>query len=61
VFRKEPLPGDDPLWRHPKITIMPHASRRVDIGPMLPRVAHAIRCLREGKPLESEIDRKLGY
>jgi glyoxylate/hydroxypyruvate reductase A len=61
VFRKEPLPGDDPLWKHPKITIMPHASRRVETKPMMPRVAHAIRCLRTGKPLENEIDRKLGY
>lgn len=61
VFRKEPLPPDDALWKHPKITIMPHASRRVEIKPMMPRVAHAIRCLRAGRPLENEIDRKLGY
>jgi glyoxylate/hydroxypyruvate reductase A len=61
VFRKEPLPPEDPLWKHPKITILPHASRRVEIKPMMPRVVHAIRCLRDGKPLENEIDRKLGY
>ncbi len=61
VFRQEPLPKEDPLWRHPKITILPHASRRVEIKPMMPRLAHAIRCLRDGKPLENEIDRKLGY
>ena len=30
VFPVEPLPKESPLWRHPKITIMPHASRRVD-------------------------------
>jgi hypothetical protein len=40
---------------------MPHASRRGEIKPMMPRVAHAIRCLSAGKPLENEIDRKLGY
>jgi glyoxylate/hydroxypyruvate reductase A len=61
AFRKEPLPPDDPFWKHPKITILPHASRRVEIKPMMPRLAHAIRCLRAGKPLENEIDRKLGY
>lgn len=61
VFRQEPLPQEDPLWKHPKITILPHASRRVEIKPMMPRLAHAIRCLGEGKPLENEIDRKLGY
>lgn len=61
VFRQEPLPKEDALWQHPKITIMPHASRRVEIKPMMPRVAHAIRCLRAGKPLENEIDRARGY
>lgn len=61
VFRQEPLPAEDPLWRHPKITILPHASRRVEIKPMMPRLAHAIRCLRAGKPLENEIDRARGY
>jgi glyoxylate/hydroxypyruvate reductase A len=61
VFRTEPLPKDDPFWRHSKITVMPHASRRVEIKPMMPRVAHAIRCLQAGKPLENEIDRARGY
>jgi glyoxylate/hydroxypyruvate reductase A len=61
VFRTEPLPKDDPFWKHPKITIMPHASRRVETGPMMPRIAHAIRCLYAGKPLENEIDRARGY
>ncbi|MGE0650607.1 MAG: 2-hydroxyacid dehydrogenase [Alphaproteobacteria bacterium] len=26
VFTTEPLPADDPLWRHPRITITPHAA-----------------------------------
>ena len=26
VFAEEPLPADNPLWRHPKITITPHSS-----------------------------------
>ncbi len=26
VFNQEPLPGDSPLWRHPKISISPHMA-----------------------------------
>ena len=61
VFRTEPLPKDDPLWRHPKITIMPHASRRVEGKPMAPRIADAIRRLHAGRPQENLIDRAKGY
>ncbi len=61
VFRQEPLPKDDPFWRHPKITVMPHASRRVEGQPMVPRICDAIRRLRAGKPLENVIDRTRGY
>lgn len=61
VFRTEPLPKDDPLWRHPKITIMPHASRRVEVKPMVPRIADAIRRLRDGRPQENLIDRTKEY
>lgn len=61
VFRTEPLPKDDPLWKHPKITIMPHASRRVETKPMVPRIADYIRRLRDGRPLENLIDRTKGY
>jgi glyoxylate/hydroxypyruvate reductase A len=55
------LPKEDPLWRHPKITVMPHASRRVEGRPMVPRICDAIRRLRAGKPQENLIDRGRGY
>ena len=61
VFRTEPLPKDNPLWRHPKITIMPHASRRVEVKPMVPRIADAIRRLRDGRSQENLIDRTKEY
>ena len=61
VFRTEPLPKDDPLWKHPKVTVMPHASRRVEGKPMVPRIADAIRRLRDGRPMENLIDRVKGY
>ena len=58
---QSPLPKDDPLWKHPKITIMPHASRRVEGKPMVPRIADAVRRLHAGQPIENLIDRTKGY
>jgi glyoxylate/hydroxypyruvate reductase A len=61
VFRTEPLPGDSPLWRHPRITIIPHASRRIDARDLVPRICAAVRRLRAGQAPEQLVDRKLGY
>ena len=50
VFRDEPLPRDNPLWRHPKVLITPHvasySARAAAEG-----VADNIRRARAGEPL----------
>jgi glyoxylate/hydroxypyruvate reductase A len=61
VFPAEPLAKDSPLWRHPKITITPHVSRRIYPSNLAPRVCDAIRRLRAGEPLQHQVDRKRGY
>jgi glyoxylate/hydroxypyruvate reductase A len=61
VFPVEPLPKDSPLWRHPKITIIPHASRRIEPRDLVPRVCEAIRRFHSGAPLRHLIDRARGY
>lgn len=61
VFPVEPLPKDSPLWRHPRITIIPHASRRLEPRDLVPRVAAAIRRLRTGEPQRDLIDPVRGY
>jgi glyoxylate/hydroxypyruvate reductase A len=61
VFTVEPLPKESPLWRHPRITIMPHCSRRIDPRDLVPRICAAIRRLRNGEPQEQIVDRTLGY
>jgi glyoxylate/hydroxypyruvate reductase A len=61
VFPVEPLPGDSPLWRHPKITVTPHVSRRIFPSNLAPRVCEAIRRLRSGAPYQHLVDRKRGY
>jgi len=61
VFPVEPLPKDSPLWRHPKITIIPHASRRIDPRDLVPRVLDAMRRLNAGEPQVFPVDRTRGY
>lgn len=63
VFRKEPLPSDHPFWTTEGIVVLPH------IGGLHPQrdaavaevfVVNAKRYL-AGEPLETVVDRKLGY
>jgi glyoxylate/hydroxypyruvate reductase A len=61
VFPVEPLPAASPLWRHPKITIIPHASRRIEPGDLVPRVCDAVRRLQAGAPPQHLVDRRRGY
>jgi glyoxylate/hydroxypyruvate reductase A len=61
VFPVEPLPSESPLWRHPKITVTPHVSRRIFPSDLAPRVCDAVRRLRTGDPQQHLVDRKLGY
>ena len=61
VFRTEPLPSDDPLWRHPGITITPHASRRVSVDEVVTLLAANFARLQAGLPLLHTVDRSAGY
>lgn len=57
----EPLPADSPLWKHPKITIMPHVARRVRPETVGPQVVENIRRDRAGQPFLWQVDRAAGY
>ena len=61
VFNVEPLPAGNPLWTHPKITIMPHIARRQRPIDVVPQIAENIRRLRAGEPLLQVIDLRAGY
>jgi glyoxylate/hydroxypyruvate reductase len=61
VFREEPLPKESPLWAHPRITVMPHVSRRHDPADIAPQIAANLRRLERGEPLLQQVDRKAGY
>ena len=61
VYPVEPLPGDSPLWRHPKITVMPHVARRLVPEEVVRRICTIIEQFRAGLPLAQPVDRKRGY
>ena len=63
VFRKEPLPSEHPFWTTPGITILPHIGGlhpARDLGVAEVFVANARRFL-AGEPLDTAVDRALGY
>ena len=49
VFTTEPLPADDPLWAHPKVTITPHIAGRTDPTTSVPVIVESIVDLRAGR------------
>lgn len=61
VFATEPLPADDPLWVHPKITITPHVAADSDPDTICRYVAGQVQRYRDGRPLENLVDLKRGY
>jgi glyoxylate/hydroxypyruvate reductase A len=52
----EPLPSESPLWRHPKVTVMPHVARRPTVAQMVTEVVANIRSVEAGGGLLQEID-----
>lgn len=61
ALHPEPLPRDHPLWRHPKVTVMPHVARRPTVRQLGTEIAANIRSIEAGGSLLQEIDRSLGY
>lgn len=61
ALHPEPLPPDNPLWLHPKVTIMPHVARRPTVGQLVTEVAANLRSLKAGRGLLQEIDVTQGY
>ncbi|MXZ80755.1 MAG: glyoxylate/hydroxypyruvate reductase A [Gammaproteobacteria bacterium] len=61
VFEKEPLPPDNPLWSHPRVTITPHvASMTLPETSARHVLANIERC-RAGLPLTHVADMARGY
>jgi len=60
VFRREPLPKDDPLWHHPRVTVMPHAARGQFPSIIAPLICAHLRRLQRGEPMTDRVDLAAG-
>jgi glyoxylate/hydroxypyruvate reductase len=61
VFAVEPLPADDPLWAHPRVTVTPHIAADSDPEVICAYVAAQIERHKAGLPLINLVDRARGY
>ena len=64
VFQTEPLPVDHPLWRHPKVLVIPHVSGvspRRQWARVLGVFEDNWRRYVAGKPLRNIVDLSAGY
>lgn len=60
AFPLEPLPGDSPLWAHPRIWITPHMAGPTPLKAALDQVADALRAFEAGDALDT-VDPEAGY
>lgn len=61
VFREEPLPSDNPLWTHPKITITPHVASVTTPESAMNLLKVNIEKLLKREPLLHRVNREAGY
>jgi glyoxylate/hydroxypyruvate reductase A len=61
VFDVEPLPEDDPLWVHERVTVMPHVATSTNPRRAAAVVVENLRRLVAGEPLVNLVDRDAGY
>lgn len=61
VFETEPLPPDNPLWGHPKVTVTPHVAGVSDPKEAAHFVLDGIGRIERGEKLEGVVDFDRGY
>ena len=61
VFATEPLPADHAFWRHPRVTVLPHAAALTDARSAAALVAANVEALADGRPLAQLVARDVGY
>jgi glyoxylate/hydroxypyruvate reductase A len=61
VFEREPLDPQHPFWRHPRVTVLPHAAALTDPRSAAEVVAANVQALTDGRPLAHLADRSRGY
>lgn len=61
VFPQEPLPANDPLWRHPGVIITSHVASLISSQSKADHAIAVIKADRAGHPLPLLYDRARGY
>lgn len=61
VYATEPLPPEHPFWRHPRVTMLPHAAALTDPRSASAVAAANLRAWRDGRPVAHRVDRTRGY
>lgn len=61
VFAQEPLPTDDPLWRHPGIIVTGHVASLISAESKAEQAIAIINADRAGSPLPLLYNHELGY
>jgi len=61
VFRKEPLPADNPLWAHPRVAITPHVAAVTRPAQAVDYIGLTIEQIEAGKQVSGQVDRVRGY
>ena len=61
VFEEEPLRDGSPIWSHPNIILTPHNAAASSAGALTDYVVKQLKLHESGKPMESVVDRAVGY
>ncbi len=61
VFEREPLPVDDPFWRHPQITLTPHIASSASYEVIAQQILENLHRLEAGEPLANQVNSEQGY
>ncbi|MBI3898953.1 MAG: glyoxylate/hydroxypyruvate reductase A [Gammaproteobacteria bacterium] len=61
AFPTEPLPPGHRYWRHPQVTLLPHAAAQTDPRSAARVAAENVRAWRDGRPIAHRVERARGY